>query len=234
MRRWLSRLYLAFRLNRGSPSRFAGSEAYWERRYEVGGDSGVGSYGKYAEFKSAVLNAFVEEHEIASVIEFGCGDGNQLGLSRYPQYLGFDVSERALVACRAYFAGDPAKSFRHLSDYAGERAELTLSIDVIFHLVEDDVFDAHMRMLFDAADRFVVIYSSDFDERHRADRAHVRHRRFTDWVVSHAVGWELSERIPNRYPKRRRIGSGSAAEFFVFAPQRMDPDKENRTSKPLI
>jgi hypothetical protein len=35
------------------------------------------------------------------------------------------------------------------------RAELGLSLEVIFHLVEDDVFDVYMRHLFASATRFV-------------------------------------------------------------------------------
>jgi hypothetical protein len=41
------------------------------------------------------------------------------------------------------------------------RFDLELSLDVIYHLVEDEVFDAYMRSLFAHAGRFVVIYSSN-------------------------------------------------------------------------
>ncbi|GAJ08100.1 unnamed protein product, partial [marine sediment metagenome] len=57
---------------------FSGSREYWESRYAGGGTSGAGSYGKPAEFKAQVLNSFVKDNGISSVIEFGCGDGNQL------------------------------------------------------------------------------------------------------------------------------------------------------------
>jgi hypothetical protein len=46
----------------------------------------VGSYGKFAAFKAEVLNAFVQEMRVDTVIEFGCGDGNQLTLARYPLF----------------------------------------------------------------------------------------------------------------------------------------------------
>ena len=59
---------------------FAGSVAYWEQRYREGGCSGAGSYGKFGRFKAQVLNQFVVEHGIRTVMEFGCGDGNQLSL----------------------------------------------------------------------------------------------------------------------------------------------------------
>src|SRR6266571_3595448 len=90
---------------------FPGSVAYWERRYAGGGTSGLGSYGELAQFKANVLNKFVSEHSVQSVIEFGCGDGNQLALCRYPRYIGLDVSRSAIMRCLERFRDDPSKSF---------------------------------------------------------------------------------------------------------------------------
>lgn len=136
---------------------FAGSAQYWERRYVRGGDSGSGSYGKLAKFKADVLNQFVARHNVQNVIEFGCGDGNQLQLAHYSQYLGFDISPTAVARCRERFRNDPHKSFRLMSEYAGEQGDLSLSLDVIYHLVEDEVFEDYMRTLFAASRRYVII-----------------------------------------------------------------------------
>lgn len=196
--------------------KFPGSTAYWERRYQAGGNSGAGSYGKFAAFKAEILNQFVADNNIASVIEFGCGDGNQLGETAYPNYLGIDVSEAAVSACRKRFAGDQEKRFIMLSDYAEETADLALSLDVIFHLVEDTVFEDYMRRLFAAAERYVIVYSSN-DENIGADSApHVRHRRFTDWVDVHEMKWRLLRRIPNRHPFEGDYRTGSFADFYIF------------------
>lgn len=196
---------------------FPGSEAYWEQRYQSGGTSGAGSYGHLAEFKAEFLNDFVAAHGIRSVIEFGCGDGNQLALARYPDYLGFDVSERALELCRERFPGDPTRRFAPVAGYAGERAELVLSLDVIYHLTEDAVFEAYMRRLFDAALRFVIVFSSNTDENERGRVAHVRHRRFGDWVERERPDWRLERHEPGRYPLREHPEDGSFADFYVFA-----------------
>lgn len=206
----LRRIYVA------RVAKLAGSQAYWQRRYEVGGDSGSGSYGENAEFKAAVLNEFVAEQRVDSVIEFGCGDGNQLALAHYPRYLGLDVSERAVALCRERFNGDSTKSFALLGDYTGERAELSLSLDVIYHLIEDDVFDAHMDALFAAATRFVIVYATNTTKRASMQRAHVRHREFTTWVTAHAPAWELVRETRN--PKTR-AGDNMSASFFVFQPR---------------
>ena len=44
--------------------------------------------GELAKFKARVMNDFVRENGIRSVIELGCGDGMQLALADYPRYLG--------------------------------------------------------------------------------------------------------------------------------------------------
>src|SRR5579864_6395854 len=77
--------------------RFPGSQTYWDQRYAEGGTSGSGSYGEQAAFKAEILNGFVARHGIQSVIEFGCGDGNQLSLASYPSYVGLDVSRTAIL-----------------------------------------------------------------------------------------------------------------------------------------
>lgn len=200
---------------RGRRREFVNSTDYWKRRYAEGRDSGVGSHGFLAEFKAQVLNEFVEHHGIASVIGFGCGDGNQLLLARYPTYSGYDVSPDAIARCKQLFAGDGSKTFRLLEAYDGERADLAISLDVIYHLVEDDVFEAHMEMLFDASDRFVVIYSSNSDEQ-MSDAPHVKHRKFTNWVDAHRPDWALVEHIPNPYPYSGDHTTGSFSDFYVF------------------
>ncbi len=87
-----------------------------------------------------MLNAFVSEWNIRSVIEWGCGDGNQLSLADYPEYLGIDISEKAVEICRKKFDKDPRKKFLLTRDFGDQMAELTLSLDVLFHLVEEEVY----------------------------------------------------------------------------------------------
>lgn len=196
--------------------RFKDSSRYWEERYARGGNSGGGSYGELAAFKARFLNRMVEQQDIRSVIEFGCGDGNQLALATYPEYLGFDVSETAIEQCRQRFADDKTRAFGLMQDYAGETADLALSLDVIYHLVEDSVYEDYMRVLFAAAERYVIVYSSDSDENSRLQSPHVRHRRFSAWVDRDCPGWRLLRRVPNRYPQKGLLGPGSFADFYIY------------------
>ena len=113
------------------------SKKYWEKRYFQGGDSGEGSYGKLAEFKAKIINSFVKENEIKTIIEWGCGDGNQLTYMNYPDYIGIDISETVVANCKNIFKNDRRKRFIHMDEYKSQSSELTLSLDVIFHLIEE-------------------------------------------------------------------------------------------------
>lgn len=197
---------------------FPGSKNYWEKRYTKKGTSGAGSYNRLATFKADVLNAFVKENNIRSVVEFGCGDGNQLSLAKYPDYTGIDVSTTAVKLCKNLFKDDATKRFfEYGSDaYKDENidADLSLSLDVIYHLIEDTVFEGHMTDLFSSATKYVVIYSSNYDKK---QAFHERDRMFTDWVAKHYPVWNLQEVIKNPYPfDPTDPDNTSKADFYVY------------------
>ncbi len=195
---------------------FRNSGVYWERRYSKGRTSGVGSYGILARYKAEVINQFIKSEGINSVIEFGCGDGNQLLLSDYPDYLGVDVSTTAIEVCRQKFQHDPHKTFVKLADYRGEKADLALSLDVVFHLVEDAVFEHHMAQIFESARRFVVIYSSNTDIQADDSAVHVRNRRFTDWIDNNRQDWTLYRYLPNPYLQMDGYRGVTGSEFYIY------------------
>ena len=161
-----------------------GSSQYWERRYSTGENSGDGSYGASAQHKAKVLNAFVRDHDIQSVVEFGCGDGNQLALAEYPAYTGLDIAPSSIQICSKRFAGDRSKTFvlYRPQQWNGDvAADLSMSLDVLYHLVEDDVYHTYLRHLFGASRKYVSIYSSN--ENQLPSTPHVKLRRFSDDVA---------------------------------------------------
>lgn len=194
---------------------FRNSGSYWDQRYRLGGNSGSGSYGRAATYKADVLNRFIEEHAIRSVIEFGCGDGNQLTLATYPTYVGFDISPTAIARCQTLFAGDPGKRFGVMENYAGEKADLSLSLDVIYHLVEDEVFDNYLNTLFNSANRFVVIYSSDTNKPVKTMR-HVRMRNISSEVASRFPGFKRRIDLESALPPPVVSSRGIATKFLIF------------------
>ena len=192
------------------------SEEYWIARYAKGGNSGNGSYGKLAIYKANILNDLVNKNKVKSIIEYGCGDGNQLKLAEYPNYLGFDISPTAVSLCKKIFSSDNSKQFKMISEYDGERAELTLSLDVIYHLIEDNIFESYIKRLFDSSDRFVIIYSSNTDDELMHQAPHLKQRKFTNYIKSNIANWELTSYIPNEYPYDPNTGQGSIADFYIY------------------
>jgi SAM-dependent methyltransferase len=195
---------------------FKGSGPYWEDRYARGGNSGPGSYGAAASWKAETVNAWVRELGVTSVIDLGCGDGNQLSLADYPRYLGLDRSPTVVRQCIERFRADPTKSFLYfepdsMADPAGWlRADMALSMEVIFHLVEDQVFDEYMRQLFASAERYVVICSNDTVDDELVP--HERHRSFTAWVAEDCPGWKLDRKVDP--PKE----TGLMSSLYLYTP----------------
>ena len=199
------------------------SQHYWETRYQLGGNSGAGSYGKLSEFKARILNQFVTDKKIQSVIEFGCGDGHQLSLADYPSYIGLDVSATAIKLCIVQYQHDTTKSFfLYNTDCFADKqgifkCDLALSLDVIYHLIEDSVFTAYLSNLFASSDRFVIIYASNNDDNPLYQLRHVKHRQFSVWVEQNCPDWMLYQHIPNEYPLVKGDNTkGSPADFFIY------------------
>lgn len=195
--------------------KFFKSSEYWERRYARGGTSGVGSYGRLALYKAEIINSFVKKHNIQTVIELGCGDGNQLAYYRIPNYIGLDVSDTAIKRCKKRFSGDESKRFflydNQSSGMIGnlEKADLTLSIDVLYHLVEDSVLFKHIADLFRYSNQYVMIYSTNFDKAYKSP--HQVNRKFTPIIEKNIKGFELVETIVNPHK-----GDETKSDFFIY------------------
>lgn len=195
---------------------FRNSDDYWKSRYKAGKNSGSGSYNELAAFKASFINDFVSQHKIKTIIELGCGDGNQLKSAQYPNYYGLDISEEAIEICRNTFKDDPAKRFDTMEMLKDQVAELSLSLDVIYHLVEDQVFESYMASLFKASNAYVIIYSSDTEQQMKLQAPHVRHRKFSNWIAKHLPDWELFLHEPNAFPYEGDDTKGSLADFYVY------------------
>src|SRR5690349_9344381 len=98
-----------FLLNKKFSIQFPNATSYWERRYYSQGNSGLGSYGAAAVYKAFILNKLVKNNAVNSVIEFGCGDGNQLKYYEFKSYIGLDVASHCIQKCSDYFRVDKTK-----------------------------------------------------------------------------------------------------------------------------
>lgn len=197
------------------------SKNYWEKRYSEGGNSGNGSYGDLAKYKANFINTFIKHNNIKNVVEFGCGDGNQLSLFNVENYIGFDVSPTILDKCVDKFKNDPTKTFylythSNIANYV-KSPDLVLSLDVIFHLVEDHVYNTYISKLANSVEKgkFLIVYSSNTNNNNSV-APHVKHRTFAEDLIE--LGVDLIQFETNPYYNQDHK-KGSFAHFFVFKKQ---------------
>lgn len=198
---------------------------YWQWRYRAGGISGAGSRGELAQFKAEVVNQLIATNDVRTVIDLGCGDGVQSAMLQAPagrsiDYLGVDVSPEALALCVTRNRNITNKKFMQWDDFVAARftgnADLTLSMDVIYHLTDDALFISYIDHLFTRSTRLVLVYSSDVNAR--TNDIHVRHRQFSETVGRRHPEWRRVAIIPNRFPHDpMRPMTTSFADFHIFA-----------------
>jgi hypothetical protein len=194
------------------------SRNYWNSRYESAGNSGSGSYNKLAEFKSEIINNFIKDTNTTSIIDYGVGDGNQLKLinTQGKVYTGIDVSPIIIDRCKSIFKDDKTKTFRLDDNLKSIRADLVLSCDVIYHLIEDQVYEKYLNNMFEMSNKYVIIYAKDEDVNHAP---HVKFRKFTDYINKNFQDWILICKIPQRYPQivlGKNNGNTSPSDFFIY------------------
>lgn len=194
---------------------FFESEVYWEKRYKTGGDSGSGAYGRLAKFKSNQINDFLEKNKINDIVELGCGDGANLKLYNFKNYTGFDVSKTIIKSNKKRFKKknyqfDLIKNLDESKKY-----DLALSLDVLYHLTEEKIFEKYLNSLFNISSKYVIIYSSNFESFDYLN-AHVRHRKFENKVPK---SFELIDHIPNIFKSKAihdQSGENSVCDFFIY------------------
>lgn len=167
-------------------------ENYWETRYKSGGNSGSGSYGEYAEYKAATINELIAKYDIKTISDFGCGDGNQIGLfSGYDTYHGYDISEFIIGKNIVNFKNNYNMSFYYNIKDVPE-SDMCLSLDVTYHIVNENDFINYISELFGKSKKYVLIYSSDFDGSEFISD-YVHHRKIGEWISKLQPDFELIE-----------------------------------------
>ena len=195
------------------------SNKYWEERNKEDKEpSGMGSYGKLADFKKDVVNKFLDDNNIKSIIDYGAGDGNQLKMlnTKNRKYIGTDISNTAVDKLNELFKNDDTKTFLYDNEIKNIKGELVLTLDVLFHLIENDIYDNYMKNLFDMSDKFVIIFARN----ENVDLAiHVKFRKFTDYIENNFKNWKLIKHIPNKYSQKilgQDNDTTSPSDFYIY------------------
>ena len=84
---------------------------------------------------------------------------------------------------------------------------------MIFHLVEDENYKNYMENLFSSSDKYICIYSSDFEQD---SGLHELKRNFTKYVKQKFPDWELFKYIRNKYPYDENDKDNTSLSDFYF------------------
>jgi hypothetical protein len=179
---------------------------YWNERYNAGFTSGKGSYADLAMFKADTINNFVKKNLIETVIEFGCGDGNQLKLMQYNKYLGLDVAYSAIEKCRDIFINDTSKSFilynpKVFVNKGFFRADMVICLDVLYHIIPEDDYLKTLDDIFSCSANYVILYT-DIDEYEKTpykEGSHVFHRNTLKYLKNYP-DFSLVDILQNKFP----------------------------------
>jgi len=71
--------------------------------------TGHGSKGRLKEYKIGFINKVIQMYEVSTVLDLGCGDGNQIEKIQCKNYLGVDVSSAAVAICLKKYSQDDLK-----------------------------------------------------------------------------------------------------------------------------
>lgn len=96
-----------------------------------------------------------------------------------------------------------------MKEYEDETAQLTLSLDVIYHLTEDNIYHSYMKRLFNSSAQYVIIYSSNTDKQTAIQMKHVKHRKCSGWIAENRPKWEQIKKIETD-------GNNTFANFFIY------------------
>lgn len=195
---------------------------YWNGRYISGGNSGNGSYGKLANEKNNIVNNIVEKNNIQSVCELGCGDGNYLINSKYSKYVGYDISKRAIELCEEKIKNKDYHFYVQDKDTKIEKAELFLSLEVLFHITNQSDYFNYINNLFNNSTKYVIIQAfngsnHDMLRKHNINAPHhCFFREFTKYIDTKFNDWALLEIIKSEFPFGKHNKKGIFSDFYVY------------------
>uniref|UniRef100_A0A6T8PLK2 Methyltransferase type 11 domain-containing protein n=1 Tax=Hemiselmis andersenii TaxID=464988 RepID=A0A6T8PLK2_HEMAN len=118
----------------------------------------------------------------------------------------------AIQMLEEQFATDNQKRFllSQPGNVSGLEADITLSIDVIYHITDIEDWMQYFDDLFSAARKFVLIYAFDGDFKKQSRAEHVIFRGFTDYVRDNFLCWEHVLTVPPLHVRN------TSASFYLW------------------
>lgn len=177
-------------------------------------------------WKAEIVNKIYRDESLSTVLEFGCGDGAQLGLYSFSSYTGIDVSRRAVELCKSAYRFDESKQFFTVvpgSELEFRPADLVICIEVLMHIIDDGDYEWTLQKLFDHANRFVLILNPLGGQLQRRRSRHEIDRNLFVHLKPFLADFSIDKVIlhPSVSLRKRALGDvGNLASDFVLLRRR--------------
>lgn len=131
---------------------------YWDRRYKEGGTSGKGSIGRLKAWKWNTISRYINKPE--NVIDVGCGDLTMWDEMDWDlnSYIGLDISETIIKRNK-----QRQPDFRFICTsadvYHELQGEVVLCLDLLFHIMDDDIYEKTLKNLCQYSEKWIFIYT---------------------------------------------------------------------------
>lgn len=172
------------------------STQFWCDRYARGeSDSSANLYGDF-------LPQFLRSRKVTTVLDYGCGDGHQTRffVGACPVYVGIDPSRDAIEQCRKRISARKGDStfFLTVDEFRVHlKWDVTLSLNVLPFLDEDEVRSEYLQRLFEWSHLYVIIF---YPVHHR------RRPSVLQWIEQEtASGWRLNHQTDGGFLVYKRV-----------------------------
>lgn len=132
---------------------------YWENIYASGGNSGAGSRGKLKDWKWSQITESIGD--TSNIVDIGCGDMKFIGGHEPINYVGIDISKTIIDVNKLVY---PNYIFYNINadQYIPQlRAPVVLCMDLLFHIIDDDIYYKILDNIIKYSSKYIVIYSWD-------------------------------------------------------------------------
>lgn len=169
---------------------------YWNRRYQRGSGSSFEPHEGVINFETGLINEFIKKHEIKSVLDMGCGDGSVFQrLRNLPIYHGMDISSIIIARMQQKYEKDDSRMFFEPHTMPDYYYDLVISIDTIYHLVNDHEYIDYLEKLEKKCKNYLIISSTNYNAYYGG--GYIRHRAFLKDIKD--LGFKLLKKVDSPF-----------------------------------
>lgn len=152
---------------------------HFENRYYKKLGSGKGSVGQLREFKHKILNQYLINYNKFRFVDFGCGDLSFWHGKPPKYYTGIDFARNIQKENAEKFDREFITS--NLAEVKGLFGEVVICFDVLFHILDEEVYFKILRNICNTSSKWIFIYTW-IKESNNYMKDHQKYRNFENYL----------------------------------------------------